>query len=226
MASNAETAYKDLVASGLKPGAAVGVVGNLIAESGVNPGARGDGGLAYGIAQWHPDRQANLRRYAAAHGGNPASLDTQIGFLIAEAKQTGVWGHLQNVTDPVTASGIWMRQFERPADQSQANAVRRAQLGIKALAGKSSAGGRSFLDQLESAAGGVGDFITGGAIKWPGGMVRGIEDLGSAAKSAGSLFDHLLWWFNPGNVLRVIIGASGLVLIIVGILLLSREART
>ena len=43
---------------------AAGIVGNLQAESGKNlrTNAEGDSGQAYGIAQWHPDRQANFQR--------------------------------------------------------------------------------------------------------------------------------------------------------------------
>jgi hypothetical protein len=33
-----------------------GIVGNLIGESGLNPGVAGDNGAALGIGQWHPDR--------------------------------------------------------------------------------------------------------------------------------------------------------------------------
>lgn len=43
---------------------AAGIVGNLQAESGVNlkTNAVGDGGKAYGIAQWHPPRQQDFAR--------------------------------------------------------------------------------------------------------------------------------------------------------------------
>jgi hypothetical protein len=43
---------------------AAGIVGNLQSESGKNlrTDAVGDSGLAYGIAQWHPDRQAQFQK--------------------------------------------------------------------------------------------------------------------------------------------------------------------
>jgi len=43
---------------------AAGIVGNLQAESGINlnTSAVGDGGQAYGIAQWHPPRQRDFAR--------------------------------------------------------------------------------------------------------------------------------------------------------------------
>lgn len=39
-----------------------GILANLVHESQLNPFAPGDGGRAYGIAQWHPDRQAQYAK--------------------------------------------------------------------------------------------------------------------------------------------------------------------
>lgn len=41
---------------------AAGIVGNLYVESGLKTDAVGDGGQAYGIAQWHPDRQSRFQQ--------------------------------------------------------------------------------------------------------------------------------------------------------------------
>lgn len=136
MATRAEYAYSYLRSAGLSDGAAVGVVGNLIAESGLSTTIKGDGGKATGLAQWHPDRWGNLVSWARARGKDPNSLETQLGYAVVEAQTpTGgnVWGRLKGVTDPVVASALWMRLFERPADQSDAAARRRAQRGIEAL---------------------------------------------------------------------------------------------
>lgn len=136
MASNAEFAYSYLRSAGLSDGAAIGVVGNLIAESGLSTTIKGDGGKATGLAQWHPDRFSNLIAWARARGKDPYRLETQLGYAVVEAQTaTGgnVWDRLKNVTDPVQASALWMRLFERPADQSDSAARRRAQRGIDAL---------------------------------------------------------------------------------------------
>lgn len=41
---------------------AAGIVANLVQESRLDPNITGDGGKAYGLAQWHADRQANFQR--------------------------------------------------------------------------------------------------------------------------------------------------------------------
>ncbi len=57
--ANAAAALKYFEGKGLTPAQSAGIVGNLQAESGknLNPAAIGDGGAAWGIAQWHPDRR-------------------------------------------------------------------------------------------------------------------------------------------------------------------------
>lgn len=163
MASNAEFAYSYLRSAGLSDGAAVGVLGNFIAESGLSTTIKGDGGKATGLAQWHPDRFGTLKAWARSKGKDPYALDTQLGFAVVEANTAAggnVWAKLKGVTDPVTASALWMRLFERPADQSDAAAQRRAQAGVKAL--KDSSGidwkkiGASALDPL-----GIGSKVLG-----------------------------------------------------------------
>lgn len=61
---SAKEAVAFFVSKGWTPEQAAGIVGNLQAESGANlrTDAVGDGGQAYGIAQWHPDRQAKFKR--------------------------------------------------------------------------------------------------------------------------------------------------------------------
>lgn len=82
---NAQTAYQFFIDQGYTPEQAAGIVGNLQAESGgtLNPSAVGDSGQAYGIAQWHPDRQAIFQRQF----GVPiqqATFDQQLQFVAYE----------------------------------------------------------------------------------------------------------------------------------------------
>ncbi|MFX7121298.1 phage tail tip lysozyme, partial [Acinetobacter baumannii] len=44
------------------PEQAAGIVANLEAESGFKHTAIGDNGKAFGIGQWHPDRQAKFKQ--------------------------------------------------------------------------------------------------------------------------------------------------------------------
>ena len=105
-----------LLASGLNSYGTAGVIGNLKAESGLNPkNLNGNGnkalgmsdsqyteavdsgvytaeqfvndGYAYGLAQWcHHSRKANLLAYAKNAGTSIGDLDTQISFLVEELK--------------------------------------------------------------------------------------------------------------------------------------------
>jgi hypothetical protein len=234
MSKNAQDVYATLQQAGLPAGAAAGVVGNLVYESGspdLPTHAVGDNGSAHGIGQWHPDRWANLLTYAKRNGGDPYALPTQVGFAIQEAKGTKVgnrslWDILRNTSDPFQASKLWMTKFERPSDQSDAAALKRMNAGKDALGGGS---GSAFdlskltgaaADAVKSAAG-----AAGGLLSWPESVVSGIGQLGTAAQSAGAVFDHLMWWFNPGNQVRVLVGTVSVVLMFIGLLLLAREVK-
>lgn len=65
---------------GLSPNLSPGIMKRLMDESGLDPAAIGDGGKAYGIAQWHADRQANFARVMGRdiHG---SSLQDQEKFV-------------------------------------------------------------------------------------------------------------------------------------------------
>lgn len=219
--------------AGLPGPAALGVVGNLVAESHLDTRPRtGDGGLASGIAQWHPDRWANLESFAKQHNADPSALNTQVAFAVEEAKGIkprkggpSLWDQLRNTTDALTASKLWMRQFERPADQSDQAAQDRLNAGTKALRAQQKTGSLSDLGGALKSAGKAGADAVGGLFQWPADVVGGISALGDAAKSAGSFFDHLLWWFNPNHQLRVVIGFVSVLMILLGLYLLSREVK-
>jgi hypothetical protein len=68
---------------------AVGIVGNLQAESGASLriDALGDGGKAYGIAQWHPDRQAKFAK-VAGKDIRESSFQEQLAFVHWELNNT------------------------------------------------------------------------------------------------------------------------------------------
>jgi hypothetical protein len=138
--TGAQSAYSSLVGLGLTPEQATGVVGNLVIESGVSPTAIGDHGTSHGIAQWHNDRWTKFLGYVKESGfgpfqQDPYSLPVQLNYLVHEAQATGVWDQVKRAKSVQDAATIWMRQCERPADQSPAAATRRAQAGVKAVEG-------------------------------------------------------------------------------------------
>lgn len=96
---------------------AVGIVANLKQESELRAGAIGDGGKAYGVAQWHPDRQANFKK-AMGINIRQASLDDQYRFVnyeLTKGSEQGAGAKLRNATSAQDAAAIVSRFYERPA---------------------------------------------------------------------------------------------------------------
>lgn len=111
---------------------AVGITANLSAESGFNPNAVGDGGKAYGVAQWHPDRQAKFKEWAGKDI-RQATLEDQLRFVHYELTQGAevAAGKLLRASDNARDAGaIVSRYYERPA-QADAEAARRGDTAAK-----------------------------------------------------------------------------------------------
>lgn len=66
---------------------AAGIVGNLVAESNLKTDAVGDSGKAYGIAQWHPDRQERFKQYKNKDI-KESSFQEQLEFVDWELRNT------------------------------------------------------------------------------------------------------------------------------------------
>lgn len=151
--------WSRLTPAGLTPAGAAGLMGNLYAESGLNPvnlqnthekklgltdaayTAAVDAGTytnfaadgaGYGLAQWtYKTRKAALLAYVRAAGWSVGDLEAQVGFLLQElaGSYKGVLSTLKNAQDVRTASDAVLLQFERPADQGEAARARRAGYG-------------------------------------------------------------------------------------------------
>jgi len=140
--ANAKELHAWLVSQGLSSNGATGVIANLIAESGLKTYNPGDGGTSNGIAQWHDTspgkgRLTNLKKFAKSKNLDPFSLEAQKMFLLKEMKTYG--SMMKQLQDPkikvLDATALFMRKFERPKDQSDAAAQRRASLGLGAIEG-------------------------------------------------------------------------------------------
>jgi len=122
------------VGMGWTPAQAAGIVANLVAESDLNPAAVGDGGAAYGIAQWHPDRQANFSAIIGRdiHG---SSIDDQLAFVHAELQrwEKAAGDALASCATAGDAGACVSRLYERPADR-EGEAAKRAALAEKIFA--------------------------------------------------------------------------------------------
>jgi hypothetical protein len=132
---NQQQAIAYFVGLGWTEAQAAGIVANLIAESNLNPTAVGDGGQAYGIAQWHPDRQA---KFSASFGKDihGSSIDEQLAFVNHELNNSekAAGDALRACTTASEAGACVSELYERPADK-QGEATRRGALAAQ-LAGE------------------------------------------------------------------------------------------
>ena len=114
--SGAETAMSYFQSQGWTKEQAAGIVGNLQAESGpsLNPKAVGDNGQAYGIAQWHPDRQATFKKQMQKEI-RESSLEEQLQFVQWELSNTnmGAGNALRSAKAANEAAQIIDRMYER-----------------------------------------------------------------------------------------------------------------
>lgn len=132
---------------GLTPEQAAGMVAQEMQESGGNPGARGDGGTAHGIHQWHADRRAAILA-GTGIDVSTASVEDQRRAAYWEITQgnerrTGVWERLQRETT-AGGAGRTATGYERPgltADVQERERVQRAAEAERILARHRRTGG-------------------------------------------------------------------------------------
>lgn len=154
--TNEQTIWLYLEAKGMRPAGIAGLMGNLYAESGLNPmnlqntyekklgmtdaqyTAAVDNGTylnfiydkaGYGLAQWtFWSRKEKLLNFCKAKGLSIGSLQAQLDFLYEELTTSypNVLKILMNTTSVLEASNAVLLQFERPADQGAAVQAKRA----------------------------------------------------------------------------------------------------
>lgn len=111
-----------LIARGMSPIVAQGIVSRMRAESGLNPGineahplvAGSRGG--YGLNQWTGPRRVQYEQFAAGRGKPASDLGTQLDFTLWELNNTerGAGDALRGARTPEEAARIYMTQFLRP----------------------------------------------------------------------------------------------------------------
>ena len=107
----------------------------------MNPAAVGDNGKAYGIAQWHPDRQAEFQKLF----GKPiqgSTLEEQLAFMqheLTKGREAGAGDRLRQTRTAADAAATVSRYYERPSDKD-GEAVRRGQMAMALLGGMPGAG--------------------------------------------------------------------------------------
>jgi hypothetical protein len=99
---------------------AAGIVGNLIAESGMDPGARAPGDArdktdSVGIAQWNMERRKALQEFAAKRGKPAGDFETQLAFIDHELRtsERGAGDRLRGARNADEAAAAFIG-YERP----------------------------------------------------------------------------------------------------------------
>lgn len=159
---NVEIAFNFLVSKGLTANQAAGFVGNLIAESGVNPRkveikysdpphlsdtvppdliAPGvpNGVPGYGLAQWTGGRKDTLKAFATSSGKADSDLGMQLDYLWSELEGS-YYGRL--VLTPLKATNtleqatdLVLRKFEAPKVPNLAPRIANAQAVLTQVGG-------------------------------------------------------------------------------------------
>lgn len=96
------------------------IVGNLLCESSLNIKAIGDGGKAYGIAQWHPNRQKMFKKVIGKDIRH-SNLKDQLEFVHwelhnTESKAGGIFKTAKNVWE---AASLFDRHYERSSGKAR-----------------------------------------------------------------------------------------------------------
>ncbi len=157
--NNEEKAWNFLKSKIANDFGVAGLMGNLYAESGLNPqnlqnsyekklgftdatytAAVDSGSYAnfvhdsagYGVAQWtFWSRKEALLNYVRALGVSIGDLEAQLGFLIKELSEgyTSVLAVLKTATSVRQASDVVLTKYERPANQGESVQIKRASYG-------------------------------------------------------------------------------------------------
>lgn len=114
----AELAIQHFMKSGWTREQAAGIVANLDQESRLDPNAVGDNGRARGVAQWHPDRQADFKAWSGKDI-QQSSLEEQLNFVnyeLSQGKERSAGDKLRGSSSASEAASIVSRFYERPKD--------------------------------------------------------------------------------------------------------------
>lgn len=98
---------------------AMGIAANIEQESGFRSDAVGDGGQAYGLAQWHKDRQDNFAKFSGKDI-RKASAAEQLEFInheLTKGREKAAGDKLRMASTAHEAAGIVSSEYERPADR-------------------------------------------------------------------------------------------------------------
>ena len=139
--ATAQQLQKYFTDHGVSAAEAAGLAANVLSESSGKIDATGDSGKAYGLLQWHADRQANFKKFAG-HDIRQSTMEEQMAFILHELGTTeGSAGKaLSGATSAREAGELASKLLVRPRDV-QGEATRRGNLAdhLAGISGASSA---------------------------------------------------------------------------------------
>lgn len=125
VAARAKEAHDFFRAQGYSEEATAGILASLKKESNFTPNARGDGGAAHGIAQWHADRRRQIQAGTGIDVSR-ASFSDQLKAIDWEMKHGDAGAQrarralMQPGISASDAGGAFVQHFERPARDERA----------------------------------------------------------------------------------------------------------
>lgn len=178
---DANAAIGFFVGKGWSREQAAGIVASLKEESrlSANPGGYNDGGKAYGVAQWHTDRQKDFAR-VFGHDIRQSTYGEQLAFVDWELRNSerSAGNMLAGAGSARAAGDIVSRYYERP------RAVEEAAYHRSVLADRLMSGFGSSPYAIASAGGG------GGVSQVNNITVNGASDPQSTASAIGREMDR------------------------------------
>lgn len=142
-------------AQGYTSDQAAAIMANLSIESaGLNPAARGDGGQAVGLAQWHPDRVAAILK-GTGIDVRTAGYKKQLEAVAWEMKNGDIGfddAKFRGLSGAGPAGSYFSTNFERPLDRTGQAILRgKAALGLAAQYGSANGGNTTSvkIDKIE-----------------------------------------------------------------------------
>jgi hypothetical protein len=117
--ASAKKVYDGLVKRGFDPETAAAITGNIAAESSFNTGNVNPTSGAFGLMQWLGTRLDNLIKFASSKGKPVADLDTQLDFIMSEAKgsEKSNYQKVQNAKGIASKTEVFAREVERPSEK-------------------------------------------------------------------------------------------------------------
>jgi predicted nucleotidyltransferase len=125
---NGKFAMNFFINKGLTREQAAGIVGNLQAESNLNPHASGDSSTSFGIAQWHKNRMKKLIDWSTNNNKNVYDITTQLEFLWVELTTSfkNVLTELKSIRTVDQATIVFASKYEKPKSKDYTKRIKYA----------------------------------------------------------------------------------------------------